>query len=295
MSWFTKHIKDKSGRIFVLVSMAVIILSAVIYSIVVSKTNRLADEHIAEVNRQFERIAPITQAERAALRTYRNEEHVEMAQRLGISGIRSRATLDSLTQRGALVELKSTPYYVVREMEHAAPFVTPSTRNLLELIGIQFQHTLLSQGLPPYKFVISSATRTEEAQEELQETNINAAEVSSHQFGTTVDLLYSEFVYAPEQDTLPGGFWISRRLMEQRIYRANSNLTETKQAVLKAVLGRVLRELQREDYLLVIYERRQPVFHITLARDVPDPSPNGVPMRPERPIPISPRVASTAP
>ena len=43
-------------------------------------------------------------------------------------------------------------------------------------------------------------------------------------------------------------------------------MAHTRQQKLKAVLGRVLLELQEEGKVLVIYERLQPVYHITLGK-----------------------------
>ena len=62
------------------------------------------------------------------------------------------------------------------------------------MLGRRFQERLAEMRLPPYRLEITSAYRTAERQARLRRSNANAAAgVSSHEFGTTVDLSYAAF------------------------------------------------------------------------------------------------------
>lgn len=183
-------------------------------------------------------------------------------------GIPRGAAVDELVRSGQLVQLEdTTALWVLRELDYSVPYVTPATRALLLEIGRRFQQRLDSLGVPRYRIEITSVLRTPEAQSELRRRNANAArEVSAHEFGTTVDIAYRSYG-APGQDTVAGVPLAG----ELRAW-TDSIMTETARArgaELQAVLGRILRELRAEGRVLVRMERRQTVYHITVARATP--------------------------
>ncbi len=233
-----------------------------------SNTQELAASRISAVNQQFEDVPALTQADALALRTFRNAEHVARAESLGVADIADRDTLPELVAEDELVPLETNAYFGVDKMDFSSPFVTPAAANLLELVGRRFQERLADEGLPPYRYVITSATRTRQDQRKLQGVNINAATKSSHEFGTTVDVHYREFEYVPQLDTVPESFWINEFQLREQLEQAFNPIDEERQRALKGILGRTLRELQAEGDVLVIYERRQPVYHITVAKDI---------------------------
>jgi hypothetical protein len=269
----------------VLLAAAVLLgASLSVYSKIVRNTRALAAQMIAEKRRAFEQVPALAASEADTLRTFLNAEHVERAMEMGVGPIADHEEALALLQQGKLVQIATNPYYAVQEMDYSVPYVTPHTSNLLTLIGMRFQQALQEQGLPLYRYVITSATRTVEDQERLRGVNGNAADTSSHVFGTTVDLHYQEFDYSPDQDSTADGFWISRSLLQRLLRRELSHLNDERQARLKAILGRVLTELQDEGAVLVIYERLQPVYHLTLGAPVetppvplPDSEPSGLP------------------
>ena len=202
------------------------------------------------LDKRLRQVRRLTLGERRRLRRDVNATQVARAQQLGI---RRTATVDDLVAREAVVRLPERgEHFVLYRLDYSAPYVTPSTARLLEEIGERFRAKLDSLQAPPVRLVITSALRTPENQAKLRKRNRNASRtVSAHEFGTTVDIAYRRFastVDHPMADSI-----IARR--------ANKRSAE-----MEAILGRVLLELRAQGKLLVMMERRQTVYHITLAR-----------------------------
>lgn len=233
----------------------------------------VAQQHAAA----FESVKPLTAQTEASLRRFLNRAHVARARTLGIESLPDRAAaqrfLSDPAHRAALVEAQSNALYVVNpRMRYGVPYVVPDMHRLLELIGWRFQERLRAEGLPPYRYLVTSALRTRADQAALRQVNANAARgTSSHEFGTTTDLHYRRFDYAGALDSVPGGSGIHEMLLEARVAQAAERLATEHPEALKAVLGRVLLELQEEGKVLVTYERRQPVYHITVAQPISAP------------------------
>jgi len=161
---------------------------------------------------------------------------------------------------GRLVALgDSTPYWVLRKMTHSVPYVTPDARaNLIE-VGKRFQARLDSAGLPHYRMKVTSALRTNETQVQLRKINPNASQiVSSHEFGTTVDVSHERFA-APAPDSAAPQVAQARTAMLEQAGKENAK-------ALQALLGRTLADMRDEGALMVMMEDRQPVYHFTVAR-----------------------------
>lgn len=212
----------------------------------------------------------LTGSEEARLRRYLNPEQLAAARRLGVPRPSDSAELQSLVEAGRLVPLPdTTKYWVVRDLDHSVRYVTPDVVKLLTRLGERFHERLDSLGLPPFRMEITSVLRTEETQEELRRVNPNAAAgVSTHEFGTTVDVAYNSFA-APAQPvidvTTPEVPWLARRI--ERVANAVVETVAARRArELQAILGRELIELQSEGAVMVTLERQQPVFHMTVAR-----------------------------
>lgn len=211
----------------------------------------------------------LTAAQESALRRYPNAQQLQRARALGVPRP-SSSELESLEREGRLVRLQaSTPYWIVGELDYSAAYVTPDARALLTEIGERFQERLDDRGLSPFRFEISSALRTADEQAELREINPNAAGgVSTHEYGTTVDLLYSRFA-APEDvdDWVDAGGvrWLEDELRRFAVIAAE-RVAARRSHELKAILGELLAEMQSEGKVMVTLERRQPVFHMTVAR-----------------------------
>jgi hypothetical protein len=233
-----------------------------------SETIRLADRSAGSAERILRPLPVMTPAEEDALRRFRNAQHVARARALGVR-VASSEVGDSLVAEGRLVQLEdSTHHWIVRRGTSPA-YVVPDVRLLLEVLGGRFQDRLAEMGVPPYRLEVTSALRTSERQQRLRRTNANAAAgVSSHEFGTTVDLSYAAF--APPADAaeellegVPAEF---APYLERFVDLAFESVSARKSRELGAIFSQVLREAQAEGLVLVIYERQQTVYHLTVAR-----------------------------
>jgi hypothetical protein len=213
------------------------------------------------------RVRNLTGAERAALRTDVNEAQLARARALGVrAGDRYREE----AARGRLVRLAdSTRYWVVRDLDFSVPYVTPGAEAMLAEAGRRFHATLDSLGLPLYRLDVTSVLRTAENQAALRRSNANAADgVSAHEFGTTLDVAYRRF-HPPAGDppfAAAGGWTPEAALPRDSLLAATA---DRRAAELQALLGRVLLEMRREGKVMVMMERRQTVYHLTVARRFP--------------------------
>jgi len=197
--------------------------------------------------------------------------HMAPARRLGITPNADDAQIDNLLATGKLVPVvKDTTLWIVRDLDYSVPYVVPSKKAMLVELGQRFHARLAADGLPPIRFEITSLLRTAETQAALRRVNSNAARgTSAHEFGTTVDLAYSSFA-APAAPYVPN-ISVADRWLEPYLQQMATAITESTIAKysreVQALLGEVLLEMQREGKVVVLLERRQPVYHITVADD----------------------------
>lgn len=174
-----------------------------------------------------------------------NETHLKHARRNGLdhpykTNAALQADLDSLRDNGRLVEISDNKYYRVCNLTHSLPYLTPEAANLLQEIGIRFHAKLRKKDLARHKFEISSMLRTEETQKGLRRVNYQAThDETSHYYGTTFDIAYDKY---------------ERFGIRYQDRQLESLLTET------------LRELRRECRLLIVDEKRNKCYHITVVK-----------------------------
>jgi hypothetical protein len=229
---------------------------------------------VDSVNRTLIRIPNLSGSEQGALRRDANAVQTARAQALGI---RRGGDVEALAKRGSLRRLAdSTRYWVVRDLDYSVPYVTPDTEAMLAELGERWLAQLDSLGLPPYRLEITSVLRTPADQARLRRSNPNAASgASAHEFGTTIDIAYRRFA-APvgADDELLAG--VHPAIEPQLRMLRDLKMTETaanRGTELQAVLGRVIREMREEGKLLVMMERFQTVYHMTVARRFPASEP----------------------
>ena len=218
------------------------------------------------LSRRFDEIDNLKTAQELQLRRYLG--HLQTARTLGVGRVSSRQELERLVAANRLVPLRDTSYFFVQELDYSMPYVTPDAAAFLYRMGERFQAALQAEGLPPYRYCISSVLRTGENQQALRRINPNAAlGVSTHEFGTTVDVVYHRYDYARQPGEAPAptpyGF-LNARLETMRL-RSLDALGMVYWQELQGILGRVLIEMQEEGTVLVTLERNQPVFHLTVA------------------------------
>ena len=143
--------------------------------------------------------------------------------------------------RSQLTLIKTNDNYIVDSLTHSIPYLVPAAAAELESIGKEFADILRRNGLPHYRFYVTSVLRTREDIKHLQKSgNINATTNSCHNYGTTFDLAYFRF----------------NKVTRTREYMHQDNL--------KLVLGQVLLNHQRAGKIYVKYEYKQACFHITV-------------------------------
>lgn len=174
-----------------------------------------------------------------------NSEQLAHAQANGLKTIikdkeQFESQIDSLVEEGILVRIKPNKYYNIRRLTHSYPYLTPEARDLLNLIGKHFQANLQAEGLPKYKFQISSLLRTIEFQRQLTRQNVNATYgLSAHYYGTTFDIAYDKYD------------------------RRGKSHQDTK---VEAILEKTLRELREECRMMIIRESSNKCFHMTVVK-----------------------------
>ena len=229
-------------------------------------TIALADSLVLVAQERLESIPLLSSGEKGELRRYLNPVHTERAALLGVERPMDRGDVPEYYEDSSLVRIKDNPYYRVLPMDFGVPAVTPDMAVVLEEIGAMFQAELAEEGLPPFRYTVTSALRTAKDQARLRGSNVNASKIpSSHERGTTVDVSYTRFDYAGNPDT-PLGSEVDPDLLQEVLEQQYSRLATEYKARLMAILGRVLDGLQDEGEVLVIYERRNTVYHLTVGR-----------------------------
>lgn len=159
-----------------------------------------------------------------------NDVQLKAAKKLGIKPLKSREDLEQI--KGKLVQLRDTRYYSVLPLTSSSPYLVPRAADFLTALGRLMQEYNGTDS----RFYVSSVLRTRADVKSLQRSNGNATENSTHCYGTTVDITYSKF-------------------------DIHGKTTEGK---VKEDLARALYDLQQMGYCYVIYERKQPCFHVTV-------------------------------
>lgn len=230
------------------------------------------NEAVERLASAFEEIDDLKTAQELRLRRYRNADHLAQARARGLR-VSGDEEAERLKEQGRLVRLEDTQYYYLQDLDYSVAYVTPDAARLLELIGERLHQQLSEHGLPAYRFNISSVLRTAEKQRALRQINPNATYgVSTHEFGTTVDIAYHIYDYYPQpEDALAETDYpaINERLETIRV-RQYGALGMRYWRMLKGLLGRILIDLQDEGKVMVTLEREQPVFHITVAENLAD-------------------------
>lgn len=228
------------------------------------------DSIAAAIDRIFQPLPLLSFAEENALRRFSNAQHLARARALGVPRGSSEERLLAFESDGRLARLETGPYYVVRRTGRLQALAVPHVAAMLDDLGRRFHARLADLGSPPYRFEVSSVLRTAQDQADLRRVNPNAAlGESTHEFGTTVDILYSAFS-APAQPaiafTLPQDAGDLEPSLGRYADVSLERVAGRRALELKAILGKALLEMQNQGRVMVTIERLQPVYHVTVAR-----------------------------
>lgn len=167
-------------------------------------------------------------------------KQIQAAQAIGLPRP-PRDREDAAAMRKHLTLIATNDNYVVEELTHSVPYLVPAAKRELDAIGAEWADILQRNGLPHYRFYVTSVLRTQEGIERLQKSgNVNSVSKSCHCYGTTFDLAYVRY----------------NKVTRTRDYMTEDNL--------KLVLGQVLLNHQRAGKIYVKYERKQSCFHVTV-------------------------------
>lgn len=166
-------------------------------------------------------------------------KQLKAAKALGLSTPpRNRQEANNMRRHLQLV--RTTDNYIIDPLTHSVPYLVPHAAAELNAIGDGFADILQRNGLPHYRFHVSSVLRTQEDIQSLQYSgNINSVTTSCHCYGTTFDITYTNF----------------DKVTTTRDYMTPDNL--------KLALAQVLLNEQRLGHIYVKYEWKQACFHIT--------------------------------
>lgn len=227
------------------------------------------DSAAASIDSIFQPLPVQSPAEEAALRQFTNAQHLARARALGVGRELPAQRLAALEREGRLVRLENSQHWIIRDPEHSQALAVPAVRAALTEMGERFHAQLAALGAPPFRMEVSSVMRAQAEQEALRQVNPNAATgESTHEYGTTFDVLYSAYA-APSEPftdiTSDAARWVEPHLRRYADISAE-RIAGRRALELKAILGKVLIEMQREGKVMVTIERLQPVYHITVAR-----------------------------
>lgn len=179
----------------------------------------------------------------ASLFNDKNRAHLKSAARFGIKRtLKNRKEANDVKED--LVHIRDNRHYCIAELTHSIPYLTDGAAELLDMIGKNFLDSLESKGLNPNRIIVTSVLRTQEDIKKLQKSgNPNAVSNSAHCYATTFDITYARF--------------------DKVKYRKFRRYESVEKAILKNVLGEVLRDLRKQNKCYVKYEVKQRCFHIT--------------------------------
>ena len=167
-------------------------------------------------------------------------KQIQAAQAIGLPRP-PRDREDAAAMRKHLTLVTTNDNYVVEELTHSVPYLVPAAKRELDAIGAEWADILQRNGLPHYRFYVTSVLRTQEWIKRLHKSgNVNSVSKSCHCYGTTFDLAYMRY----------------DKVTRTRDYMMEDNL--------KLVFGQVLLNHQRAGKIYVKYEWKQSCFHLTV-------------------------------
>jgi hypothetical protein len=180
-----------------------------------------------------------------------NDAQLVHAKRNGIVPFPTNESLQEgvqdLVSDDKLEKVRDRGLYIIENLDYSHPYLVPLAAELLNDISDRFEEKLDEYGEGRYYFKVSSLLRTQENQKALSRGNVNASQNSTHLYGTTLDIPYSRVVKKP----FP---WVRREVAEANVID---------------LLSEAIGELRDEGRCLVVTEKRERCFHITVVSPPP--------------------------
>ena len=172
---------------------------------------------------------------------FNDSNHIQFkaAERLGIDPITDISS--SYFLKRPIVKITDNEYYKIDNLSYSLPFLVPEAAELLNDIGRLFIDSLKARGGDSHKIKVTSLLRTPATVSKLKKVNVNAADSSTHQYGTTFDISYVNFY-------------------------CNDTTRSINQGDLKNLLAEVLLDLRKQNRCYVKFEVKTGCFHITATK-----------------------------
>jgi len=222
---------------------------------------------IQKTERQFVENIPIyedyaTPDKEQNLRKYLNDAHIRIAESRGIGPVKNEDDRAMYILEGALVAIEKSEKYFFYNVDKNYRYLTSSANRGLNNLCSHYQDTLNKKtGLPPVKIAISSALRPSKYQDDLKNKNPNASLISTHSYGTTIDIFYDEYyVLLPETAGLN---IISNNAIAMMRTKLGYTIGSSLRRQLRTALVETLLDLQEKGALYVIQEKNQRCYHVT--------------------------------
>ncbi|MDE5786293.1 MAG: hypothetical protein K2H98_07155, partial [Duncaniella sp.] len=121
-----------------------------------------------------------------------NHVHLAEARVIGIAPLSD--TRSHWQLRRPIVKVTSNADYFIDRLTFSRPYLVPEAEAALREIGRRFRDTIEARGGGDYRIKVTSLLRTPESVKRLRRRNRNAVDSSVHQFATTFDISYAQFI-----------------------------------------------------------------------------------------------------
>ena len=177
-----------------------------------------------------------------------NPVHLKYAKQNGIPAFKTNdefsTKIQNLVKQEKLVKISDNQFYRVCLLTYSHPYLTPEAKKFLNDLGKRFREKLEEKKMPAYYFQISSLIRTRENQKNLSRGNENASSNSSHLYGTTFDIPYFTVV--------------KKTFLWKEAEVSDGNASK--------LLSESIGELRKEGRCVVVTEKNERCFHITVTQ-----------------------------
>lgn len=168
--------------------------------------------------------------------------HFKAAKTMGIIPLTSDTF--NLSTRQPLERVEATQYYYIDKLTHSFPYLIPESHKLLDEVGKRFHDTLQARGGGNYRLKVTSLLRSATTVSKLRKVNEESVDSSSHLYGTSFDISWTNFGYDGGDPKRP-------------------------QPDLKNLLAEVLYSMQDEGLCYTLYEDGG-CFHTTIRPHAPE-------------------------
>ena len=211
----------------------------------------------------------LTPVKENELRKFLLMRHLAIGNQFGLSGLESDENILKNARSGLLKEQKTggdVGFYFYN-VPAKYRFVTPNTARGLAVIYRTLNQFLKTKDHNfQLKIAISSMIRPENYQQRLRNKNANASFISSHSFGVSFDIFYDDFFVSVPTEQI--GNAILQKILDAQRNKIGFLLGDSLSRQFHAALHQTLIDLQNQNILYAIIEKKQKCYHVTILPQV---------------------------